>query len=670
MESRQIALPVLAALTCLTSWPAPAQQVTCVREPIEVGTVRGEGLAELMPPIVFTCSGGTEQTALTFDLDIFLSAEVANPVIGPGPDDIDVALVVTGPPAAGASEEKLPSPDQGSTVLDIIQCQRNPNLNRAARCTGVPYQGLSTAYILRRLRARATSTLQSGPIVTGASFTGGIDQIFFDDPPLANRPNVPLEAGYLPAAPGQPQGFFIRETGNPRTLLKRFETVPGFSGVPAQADPLVNYDTESGFIPDSNEPYEPSDSGTRLVIQIIQPEGLDATINLPACVDSNTTPGFGLRGVTGYGSDFSGGKPDITCPGLLTMAPDGTFVYEAVGDPGVTGAGVLDDFDFQLDVDCPNGPVDGMVEGRVFLGPLEGGLPEGIPLSQTGKDQLLPFLPLFVFLLDPPIFSAPPPQFCEVPQINIQIPDGGIVNGAGFRPGPLAPGSIVSVFGTGLSAGMDAAAGSIPLPTELGGVTAEVDGVPAPLFFSSEPQINIQLPNAPIQPPLTEEGGSTSQANTVTVVVKHSGAESNPVEVELAAHSPAIFTADFGTGRGVAFDVDGKLAQPVGSLQGSKPIKRGEPLIIFATGLGETNPPIVPGSNSLDMERRTVTLPTVTIGGVDAPVLFSGMSPQFVAVYQVNVRVPSDAPTGDAVPLIIEIGGVASRADVTIAVEE
>jgi len=141
-------------LVCLTSLPAQAQSVTCIREPISVATVRGEGLAELMPPIVFTCSGGSEQTQLTFDLDIFLSAEVANPVIGPGPNDIDAVLVATAPPALGLSEEKPPTAGQDLPVLDIIQCQRNPNLNRAISCTNVPFQGISRRYMLRRLRAR------------------------------------------------------------------------------------------------------------------------------------------------------------------------------------------------------------------------------------------------------------------------------------------------------------------------------------------------------------------------------------------------------------------------------------------------------------------------------------------------------------------------------------
>ncbi len=98
-------------------------------------------------------------------------------------------------------------------------------------------------------------------------------------------------------------------------------------------------------------------------------------------------------------------------------------------------------------------------------------------------------------------------------------------------------------------------------------------------------------------------------------------------------------------------------------------------MTIFANGLGPTNPPIDIGDDSLDdqgnfVRRDTVTVPKVTLGGVEAPVAFAGMSPQFVAVYQVNVTVPADAPTGDAVPLIIEIGGKKSRDDVTIAVSD
>jgi uncharacterized protein (TIGR03437 family) len=58
----------------------------------------------------------------------------------------------------------------------------------------------------------------------------------------------------------------------------------------------------------------------------------------------------------------------------------------------------------------------------------------------------------------------------------------------------------------------------------------------------------------------------------------------------------------------------------------------------------------------------------VLIGGVEGQVAFSGLSPEFVGVNQLNVQVPAGVAPGDAVPLVIDIGGRLSRADVTIAV--
>ena len=89
---------------------------------------------------------------------------------------------------------------------------------------------------------------------------------------------------------------------------------------------------------------------------------------------------------------------------------------------------------------------------------------------------------------------------------------------------------------------------------------------------------------------------------------------------------------------------------------------------MFCTGLGEvTNRPAggAPApSNPLSI---TTTTPKVTIGGVPAPVTFSGLAPGFVGLYQVNAQVPENAATGDAVPLILTIGGATSNT-VTVAV--
>jgi len=72
--------------------------------------------------------------------------------------------------------------------------------------------------------------------------------------------------------------------------------------------------------------------------------------------------------------------------------------------------------------------------------------------------------------------------------------------------------------------------------------------------------------------------------------------------------------------------------------------------------------------NGQYVESDTVTKPTVTVGGVPATVIFSGLSPQFPSLYQLNLQLSPGTPTGDAVPIVIQMNGNSSRADLMIAV--
>jgi uncharacterized protein (TIGR03437 family) len=111
------------------------------------------------------------------------------------------------------------------------------------------------------------------------------------------------------------------------------------------------------------------------------------------------------------------------------------------------------------------------------------------------------------------------------------------------------------------------------------------------------------------------------------------------------------------------------LAAPSGAFPGSRPARAGEFLSIYCTGLGAvSNRPTLGSAAPSNPLAQTSATPTVSIGGVNAQVIFSGLAPGFVGLYQVNVRVPETAPVGAAVPLILTIGGVQSNT-ATIAVE-
>ena len=82
-------------------------------------------------------------------------------------------------------------------------------------------------------------------------------------------------------------------------------------------------------------------------------------------------------------------------------------------------------------------------------------------------------------------------------------------------------------------------------------------------------------------------------------------------------------------------------------------------MVIFCTGLGQTEPPTATGSRPSG-PAETIARSQVTIGGRAAAVSYSGVAPGFVGLYQVNVAVPADAPLG-VQPVQIVQNGVSSN---------
>jgi uncharacterized protein (TIGR03437 family) len=238
------------------------------------------------------------------------------------------------------------------------------------------------------------------------------------------------------------------------------------------------------------------------------------------------------------------------------------------------------------------------------------------------------------------------------------VSSGGVSNAANGLA-TVTPGSLVSIYGTNLAAGL-AQADTIPLSTTLNSVSVTFNGVAAPLLFVSGGQINAQLPWNVLS------SGTTGTAN---VVVTRNGTPSAAQSFPVGPFSPGIFAIN---NIAVAINPDGSIAAPAGAIPGisTKPAKVGDPggLVILCTGLGAVNPAAVSGAASLDALRTSTTTPTVLVGGQPATVVFAGLSPQFVGVNQINVALPAGTPTGNAVSLQIQVGGVTTSNSVTIAV--
>jgi len=244
------------------------------------------------------------------------------------------------------------------------------------------------------------------------------------------------------------------------------------------------------------------------------------------------------------------------------------------------------------------------------------------------------------------------------------VSPGGVLNGASFATGqPITPGSLISIFGTNL-ASSTAQADSIPLSNALGGVTVQFEHagqtLNAPMLFVNGTQLNVQVP---------WELLPGDVAASVGLVVTTNNVAAAKVQVNAGPFSPGIFASN-----GLAIAVnnsDGTLAWPANTVPGltTHPAKPGDALIVYATGLGQLDNTPADGANSLDKLRNTLVKPVVTVGGVTAQVLFSGLSPQFVGVNQVNIVVP-DVPAGNSVPIQMQMGGITSPSNITIAITQ
>ena len=207
---------------------------------------------------------------------------------------------------------------------------------------------------------------------------------------------------------------------------------------------------------------------------------------------------------------------------------------------------------------------------------------------------------------------------------------GAIVNVANPQAGG-SPGALMTVYGTNL-ANSTATASGTQLPYLLAGVTAAVNGMPAPLLYVSPTQINLQVPYSAGMGP--------------SVVGVTNNGQAGGFQFTLAASSPAMF-----------LNGDGSIA-------GATAVSTGGSFTLYLDGAGEVSPALksawTPTAGSpVPILPKPVLPLSVTVGGTPAFVTYAGISPGLIGTMQVNVTVPmSVAPGKQAV--VVTVGGVAS----------
>jgi uncharacterized protein (TIGR03437 family) len=239
-----------------------------------------------------------------------------------------------------------------------------------------------------------------------------------------------------------------------------------------------------------------------------------------------------------------------------------------------------------------------------------------------------------------------PVQLVIAPQGPPVAAAGGVVNNGTFAAGdPLAQGDIAAVFGSQFTFDAATAATSLPLQNTLDNVQVLVNGVAAPVYYTSAGQVNFEIPiNAATGPG--------------TVQVVRNGTMGNQIYVDINAQVPRFILYNGGYGI---------MTTPQGALTGtpSNPVSVGDTIVIYMIGLGPTSPPVQSGTASPGSPNlATVSGKTQVCFGVETPFyqapcatpLFVGLTPNFVGLYQVNVTIPSGVQSGNTMSVILENG--------------
>jgi uncharacterized protein (TIGR03437 family) len=215
-----------------------------------------------------------------------------------------------------------------------------------------------------------------------------------------------------------------------------------------------------------------------------------------------------------------------------------------------------------------------------------------------------------------------------------------IANSAAGVAGLYAPNTFVTIYGQNLAyATASLTAGDISggmLPTVLGGtgVRVLINNIPADIYYVSPTQVNLLIPTSLIAGPAM-----------LQLVVDSLAGPAIPIMLQTAA--PGFFQSDATTILGI--HVDGS------TITAASPAKAGEIVVLFASGLGPTNPAAIP--NQIPQSAASITPMSnfsMLINGVAVnpqQILYAGVAPTFAGLFQINVLLPANTPANPQIQI-------------------
>ncbi|WP_180538900.1 SBBP repeat-containing protein [Nevskia soli] len=221
------------------------------------------------------------------------------------------------------------------------------------------------------------------------------------------------------------------------------------------------------------------------------------------------------------------------------------------------------------------------------------------------------------------------------------VASGGVTNAASYLATAVAPGGIISIFGTDFACS-SAGASTVPLTTSLSGVTVKVNGTAIPLYYAGATQINAQLPYE-------------TPAGSATMTVTNAYGTSAAATFNVVETGPGTFVA--GT-QAAALNYPAYTVNSTSN--GAEP---GSVVIVYLTGLGPVSPAIADGAAApaSPLSLPTATPVSATINGQAMTIDFLGMAPGYVGLGQANLVIPAGMAAG-TYPVLITIGTVTSQA--------